>query len=157
MRALSKSFSIDYYSESEDRRYSGHFTVKKLTIGDLSKLGARKAQLCGGMNYDPDTGKGVDPGTAVLNEMIAHCEIALTDVPEWFRTDEISDVGVLNAVYEEVAAFEANFLRKPKAEGEGVVGSVEAPSSPEPTGEGRSLNSIEDVVDRKVPKISPLA
>ena len=157
MKEFTKSFTVDYFSEGEDKRYTGHFSVKKLTIGDLSRLGARKAQLCGGMNYDPDTGKGVDPGTAILNEMVAHCEIALTETPDWFDVDQLSDVGILNAVYEEVAAFEANFLRKPKAEGEGVVGGVEDTSSHEHTRERRPTNSIEDVVDRKIPKISPLA
>jgi hypothetical protein len=142
----------------DDRRYSGTFTVKKLTIGDLSKLGARKAQLCGGMNYDPDTGKGVDPGTAILNEMIAHCEIALIETPEWFDSDKLSDVGVLNAVYEEVAAFEANFLRrKPKTERERPTGSDEDSSGAQSAGEGGPTYPTEDVVDRKIPKISPLA
>ena len=158
MRLYEKSFNIDYFSDMEDKRYAGTFSVKKLTIGDLSKLGARKAQLCGGMNYDPDTGKGVDPGTAILNEMIAHCEIALTVVPEWFNVDALSDVGLLNAVYEEVAEFEANFLgRKSKTEGERPTPSNEDAGGTQSTGEGGPSYSIEDVVDRKIPKISPLS
>lgn len=157
MKDLQKSFSIDYYSEGEDQRYSGRFTVKKLTIGDLSRLGSRKAQLCGGLSYDPATSKGIDPSTAMLNEMIAHCEIALIDKPEWFDAEKIIDVGLLNTVYEEVASFEANFLVRPKAERQGTSGSSEVPSSVEHSGEGGTTHSLEDVVDRKIPKISPLA
>mgnify|MGYP003141036156 FL=1 len=157
MKGLEKSFSVDYYSEGEDQRYSGRFTVKKLTIGDLSRLGSRKAQLCGGLSYDPETSKGIDPATAMLNEMIAHCEIALIDKPEWFDTDKITDVGLLNAIYEEVADFEANFLARPKTKRQEPDRSVEVPSSPEPAREGGAPYSVEDVVDRKIPKISPLS
>jgi len=157
MKDLQKSFSIDYHSEGEDQRYTGRFTVKKLTIGDLSRLGSRKAQLCGGLSYDPSTSKGIDPSTAMLNEMIAHCEIALIEKPEWFDADKIIDVGLLNAVYEEVASFEANFLSRPKAQRQEPDRSVEVPSSPEHTGERGTTHSLEDVVDRKIPKISPLS
>ena len=157
MKDLEKSFSIDYYSEGEDKRYAGRFTVKKLTIGDLSRLGSRKAQLCGGLSYDPATSKGIDPSTAMLNEMIAHCEISLSKKPEWFDAEKIIDVGLLNAVYEEVADFEANFLKRPEVERQDDDRSGEVSSSPEPTREGGTTHSIEDVVDRKIPKISPLA
>lgn len=157
MKGLEKSFSIDHYCEGEERRYSGRFTVRKLTIGDLSRLGARKAQLCGGLSYDPATSKGIDPATAMLNEMIAHCEIALIDKPEWFDTDKITDVGLLNAVYEEVASFEANFLGRPKTERQEPDRRSEVPSSPEPAREGGAPYGVEDVVDRKIPKISPLS
>jgi len=156
MKDLQKSFSIDYHSEVEDMRYVGRFTVKKLTIGDLSRLGTRKAQLCGGLSYDPQTSKGIDPATSMLNEMIAHCEISLIEKPEWFDAERIVDVGLLQAVYEEVASFEANFLVRPKDEGQGSAGSVEVPSSAEPPREGGTSYSVADVVDRKIPKISPL-
>ena len=157
MKDLQKSFSIDHYSEGEDKRYAGRFTVKKLTIGDLSRLGSRKAQLCGGLSYDPTTSKGIDPSTAMLNEMIAHCEIALSDKPDWFDAEKIIDVGLLNAVYEEVADFEANFLNRPKAQRQDDDRGGEVSSSPEPARERGPTHSTEDVVDRKIPKISPLA
>jgi hypothetical protein len=93
----------------------------------------------------------------MLNEMIAHCEIALIDKPEWFDTDKITDVGLLNAVYEEVASFEANFLGRPKTERQEPDRRSEVPSSPEPAREGGAPYGVEDVVDRKIPKISPLS
>ena len=158
MRDLTKSFSIDYLSEEDDRRYMGTFTCKKLTIRDLSRLGLRKAELCGGHSYNPDTGKGVDPGTAFLNEMIAHCEIALVSKPEWFDPENLTDIGLLSEVYQEVADFEANFRGgKPKTDRSGTDSSVQNASGSQSTGTRGSTHSIEDVVDKKIPKISPLA
>ena len=149
MRDLTKSFSIDYLSEEDDRRYMGTFTCKKLTIRGLSQLGYRKAELCGGHSYNPETGKGIDPGTAFLNEMIAHCEI---------DPENMTDLGLLNEVYKEVADFEANFRGgKPETQRSGSDSSVQASSSVESSGGGRTTHSIEDVVDKKIPKISPLS
>ena len=158
MRDMTKSFSIDFTSSMTGERYMGTFTVKKLTIQDLSRLGHRKAQLCGGFSYDMEAGTGVDPATAMLNEMIAHCEIALISKPEWFDADKLTDLEVLNAVYEEVSSFEVNFLRnESKAEGKEASGSGEVSSRDESAGSGRPTHPTQDVVDKKIPKISPLA
>jgi len=158
MRDLTKSFSIDYFSEEDDRRYMGTFTCKKLTIRDLSRLGHRKAELCGGHSYNPESGMGVDPGTAYLNEMIAHCEIALLSKPEWFDPESMTDLGLLNEVYKEVTAFEVNFRGdKPATAGQASDGSGQASSSSEPSGSGGPTSSLEAVVDKKIPKISPLS
>ncbi len=160
MRDFTKSFSIDFTSTMDGQRYMGTFTVKKLTIGDLSRLGARKAQLCGGYTtgLGVEAGNSIDAGTAMLNEMIAHCEIALLSKPDWFDPEKLIDPSLLNSVYEEVAAFEANFLgTKSETSGEGSAVSSKVPSSDEPPGTGGRANSIADVVDKKIPKISPLA
>jgi|3_EtaG_2_1085321.scaffolds.fasta_scaffold00110_32 hypothetical protein len=158
MRDLTKSFSIDYQSEDSGDRYMGTFACKKLTIRDLSRLGHRKAELCGGHSYNPETGKGIDPGTAMLNEMIAHCEIALISKPEWFDPENMTDLEVLNLVYKEVAAFEVNFRGdEPQVEESPFNGGGKVTSSSESPGNGRSPHSIESVVDKKIPKISPLS
>ena len=158
MRDFTKSFSIDVVSEMDRQRYMGTFTVKKLTLGDLSRLGARKAQLCAGYTVGVDGGSNIDAGTSMLNEMIAHCEIALLSKPEWFDPEKLIDPALLNKVYEEVARFEANFLGdEPKTEGERPSGSREASSRNELEGSGGSTNSFADVVDKKIPKISPLS
>ena len=158
MRDMTKSFSVDVTSDMTGERYMGTFTVKKLTIHDLSRLGHRKAQLCGGFSYDPEGSKGIDPATAMLNEMIAHCEIALISKPEWFDADKLTDIDVLNAVYEEVSSFETNFLRaKSQTTGKDASRSSEVSSSDESEGSGRSTYPTQDVVDKKIPKISPLA
>jgi hypothetical protein len=158
MRDMTKSFSIDFTSSMTGERYMGTFTVKKLTIRDLSRLGHRKAQLCGGFSYDGDAGTGVDSATAMLNEMIAHCEIALISKPEWFDAEKLTDLEVLNRVYEEVSSFEVNFLRnEPQAEGKEAAGSSQVPSGDEFKGSGGPTHSTQDLVDKKIPKISPLA
>jgi len=158
MRDLTKSFSIDYHSEMDDRRYMGTFTCKRLTIRDLSRLGHRKAELCGGHSYNAETGKGVDPGTAFLNEMIAHCEISLVSKPEWFDPENMTDLSLLNEVYKEVTAFEVNFRGPESAtEGQASDGSEQASGSSEYSGSGRSNHTLEAVVDKKIPKISPLS
>jgi hypothetical protein len=158
MRDFTKSFSIDFQSKMDRQRYMGTFTVKKLTIGDLSRLGARKAQLSAGYTVGLEGGSNIDPGTAMLNEMIAHCEIALLSKPDWFDPEKIIDPGLLSAVYEEVAGFEANFLGdEPEAEGEGPGRSSEASGRDESEGTRGSVNSFAAVVDKKIPKISPLA
>lgn len=160
MRDFTKSFSIDFTSEMDGQRYMGTFTVKKLTIGDLSRLGARKAQLCGGYTtgLGVESGNSIDAGTAMLNEMIAHCEISLLSKPDWFDPEKLVDPNLLNKVYEEVASFEANFLgAKPQASGKRSADSGEVSSSDESSGGGGRPNSFENVVDKKIPKISPLA
>ena len=158
MRDLTKSFSIDHQSETDGRRYMGTFTCKKLTIRDLSRLGHRKAELCGGHSYNPETGKGIDPGTAYLNEMIAHCEIALVSKPDWFDADNLTDLELLTAVYKEVTSFEVNFLGDQSAiSGQNPNGSSETSSSAQPTGSGGPTHATQNVVDKKIPKISPLS
>lgn len=155
--SLTKTFQIDFNSEVDKKRYSGTFTSKKLTVGDLSKLGLRKAQLSGGFSYDEEKNRGVDPGTNILNEMIAHCEISLLQKPEWFVPEDLTDVILLQEVYQEVASFEANFhTGEQDSSGEEFVGSGEVSSGNKSQGSGRSDDAFEALVDKKVPKISQL-
>lgn len=158
MGDFNKTFQIDYSSDVDDRRYVGTFTTKKLTIGDLSKLGLRKAQLCGGHSYDEMSGKGVDPATAMLNEMVAHCDISLLQKPEWFVPEDLTDVSLLRKVYEEVASFEANFHNRSKRSSDGEESSrvSEDEGGDEHQRIGGSPDSFEDLVDKKVPKITPI-
>lgn len=155
--SLTKTFQIDYQSDIDNKRYSGTFTCKKLTVGDLSKLGLRKAQLSGGYSYDEESGRGVDTSTNLLNEMIAHCDISLIQKPEWFVAEDLTDVTLLQEVYQEVASFEANFHSKqPNSSGEEFVGSGEVSSGNQSQGSGGPDDSFEALVDKKVPKISQL-
>ena len=91
--------------------YQGGFTVKKLSIRDLSAMGVRKAQLNGGLHYDPEApGQGLDPATNELNALLAHLEFAVLDAPDWWDLEELADMRVVNEVYREVLDFEATFL-----------------------------------------------
>jgi hypothetical protein len=155
---LTKSFSINFHSKIMKEGFSGTFTTKKLTVGDLSKIGLRKAQLSGGYVYDELQGRGVDPTTNILNEMIAHCEVSIIQSPEWFEASEISDLELLRTVYEEVASFEADFHRPEQThEEQKPVGSSEDSSSVEYSGGGGPVSTLENLVDKKVPKIEKFA
>lgn len=157
MNTLNKTFSIDFYSKIDDRNYRGTFTTRKLTVGDLSKIGLLKAQMAGGFLYDEAQGRGVDPTTNLLNEMIAHCEVSLVQSPEWFDPSNLTDLDLMRAVYEEVAAFESNFHRPQQtAEGEGSGSSSEDTGSTEHQGKGRSASSFTNLVDQEIPKIEKL-
>ena len=157
MNNLTKTFHIDVVSTVDSHRYQGSFTTKKLTMGDLSKMGMLKARMAGGFNHDPSTGQGLDAATNLLNEMIVHCNVALVQKPDWFDPENMSDVSVLQKVYEEVASFEANFHAKPsESRREEPSGGSEDSGSIELEGSRRSDGAHQDLVDKKVPKISQL-
>jgi hypothetical protein len=108
--SLTHTFNIDFYSEASERRYAGSFTTKKLSIRDMTIVGVRKVQLCGGMSYNPaKPGQGIDFATFQINGMIAHLEIALVESPKWFNMDELTDIEIMSKVFEEVISFENNF------------------------------------------------
>ena len=155
MKSRMKTFSFDYYSEIEDRHYTGNFTTKKLTIGDISRMGVIKAQLCGGLVYDPATGKGVETHISNINEMISHCQVALVNHPDWWTPEDFIDAEILTLVWREVVTFENSF-RGRRSEGSDNGSGVQEKSQTEYQGEGRSARSVEDLVDKKVPKITQL-
>lgn len=108
--SLTHTFNVDFYSETGQRRYAGTFTTKKLTIMDMTNMAVRKAQLCGGLHFDPaNPGRGLDATTYQINGMLAHIEIALQDYPKWWNLDELTDLEVMSTVYKEVISFENNF------------------------------------------------
>ncbi len=110
---LLHTFEVDFSSNIDDRRYQGTFTSKKLSIRDLAALGVRKAQLSGGLHYDgAHPGHGVDEQTDEFNNMIAHLELAITQAPDWWNLDDISDLELLAAVYGQVVEFENSFFRR---------------------------------------------
>lgn len=103
------SFSVDI--KTPYKRYEGPFTCKKLSIRETASVGVRKAQLTGGYHYDADNpGSGIDYATDELNAIIAHLELAIIDAPTWWDLDEIADIRVVRAVYQEVLSFEMSFL-----------------------------------------------
>ena len=84
---------------------------------DRSKVGVRRSQLSSGMycvrtEDGIPTGQGLDEDTDFTNTAIAHLEVSLEQKPIWWDLDEISDVGLLRKVYEEVMDFEWSFFRR---------------------------------------------
>jgi hypothetical protein len=109
---LQKTFDIDYRSEMDGEAYVGQFTVKKLSIRDLGRLGTRRSQLNGGMYYDEENpGVGIDEQTHMTNNMIAHLEISVIQAPTWWDLEEIYDIGLLSEVFKHIAEFENSFFR----------------------------------------------
>ena len=107
------TFNITHDSVVDGTKYHGSFTVKKLSIRDLSALGVRKAQLNGGLHFDMENpGRGVDETTDQINNMMAHLEIALVNTPPWWNLDDITDMDLLASVYQEVISFENSFLER---------------------------------------------
>ena len=148
-----KTFHIDYYSEMEEKNYIGTFTVRKLTIGDLSQLGLLKAKMADGFSYNENSGRGIDDTTNAINEMIAHFEIALIQKPDWFDPQDLIDIGLLREVYTEVASFEADFLNRP-LRGDRSSGVSASTSEEERGGGGGPDVPPEDLVDKKIPTIT---
>lgn len=106
-------FSIDYQSDQDETRYIGKFTIKKLSIRDIAAMGVRKAQLNGGMHYDPaHPGRGIDQATDENNAMIAHLELSIKEAPAWWNLDQITDTGLIVTVFQEVMTFEQTFLSR---------------------------------------------
>lgn len=148
--SLLHTFSVDV--PSERRRYAGTFTTKKLSIRDLSQVGVRKVQLNGGMHYDKDTpGQGIDAPTDELNSMVAHMELALTAVPDWWNLDDITDPAVLTAVYSEVISFENTFLGRGKASGGAGSGVSSQEDSASAQEQANPAGSNQSVVVGQVP------
>lgn len=145
-------FSIDHFSEVDEVRYQGTFTCKKLSIADLGAVGVRKAQLNGGMYYDPQRpGHGVDYMTDDYNAMIAECEVAITVAPKWWNLSSISDSEVLQKVFQEVNDFQNSFLNR-RREGNEANGRLDGDEELSSGYSEKSNNagSTRAVVDQKV-------
>lgn len=112
-------FQITHKSDIDDKTYQGTFSSRKLSVRDMTQLNVKKAQLNGGLYYDPDNpGVGIDSGTDNFNHMIAHLELAVVDRPDWWNLDEIGDMELIGKVYKEVAEFENSFLNRGKRDEE---------------------------------------
>ncbi len=141
------TFNIDYKSDVDDTRYTGAFTVKRLGIADLASLGVRKAQLNGGYYHDvKNPGRGVDSDTDEMNAILAHLDVCLVKIPDWWDMSNVSDIGLLYAVYQEVMAFESSF-RGRGSNGPTVSGEETSEETREGTGQPPA---VREVVDAKV-------
>lgn len=89
------------YKADDGLVYSGDFTFKRLTIGDVSKVGAEIARLAGGQTVSEE----VD----FINTMLAHFSAGIVKAPEWWRPAELYDIGILHAVFKEFMEFERSF------------------------------------------------
>ncbi len=112
-----RDFTLDFVDE-RGRRWAGDFKVKVLTIKDTIQLGLIKARLAGGVPI-----AHLDPDTALTLEVLAHLSVAIVARPPWAKDlMGLYDTGVVSALYEEVAKYEARFRRPVVKEAGGVDG-----------------------------------
>jgi hypothetical protein len=100
--SYTKSFIVEDQDPVTGKKQVGTFTVKRITIGDLSTYGMLKARMAGGQ-------VNLDPVPAWINEQIALCQVALTETPKWWNPAELFDDELLNEVYNHVRQFQDSF------------------------------------------------
>jgi hypothetical protein len=119
------TFNFQYKDQDTGQLLEGQFTTKRLTVNDKAQLGVRASQRCGGMhcvrdsNTGEPTGQGITADTEYTNTMLAHLELALVQKPVWFDFNNISDLRLVQEVYERVVDHELRL----KSGGGGVTGS----------------------------------
>ena len=106
---------IEVRSEQEGRVYNGHFTFRRLNLGQIAQMGVEVARLNGGMT--------VDDSTDFLNTMIATFRFAVTKAPEWWKPEEMFDNIVVAHVYNKYLEFESSFRRAVSTPPEGLAKS----------------------------------
>jgi len=149
-------FNIEFFSEEDQKTYSGTFTCKKASIMDYNRIQRRKSELNGGMYCVRDeegnpTGHGIDTETEFLSFMIATLEIQLENSPIWFNLNEITDRDIVYKVFEEVMEFENSFRNRTRraAKEAGTVSSGQG-SSTEKHQEAAVANNPTKVVGKEV-------
>ena len=145
-----RTFQFRYESALDNQVYEGTFTCRKLSIKDLAQMGVRKVQLNGGYHYDDkNPGCGIEEHIDGMNAMISHLEIALVQVPYWFKLEEIFDPQLMTEVYMKVVEFENSFFRRPGGQVQPGYGGQNASG---PAGQGSSsAGSVTAVGGGKVP------
>ena len=97
-------FDLDY-TDQRGYHWTGHFKSHILNIKERAAVGLTRSRLTANT-----PAQVVDAATLNLLEMQAHLAVALDDAPEWAADlGELYDVGVVAAIYREVASHEARF------------------------------------------------
>lgn len=89
------TFSIDMTVPSGET-YKGTFTVHRPTIGERVRIGILEAQKLAGLN-------NVDVVTQGIVHMLATLEVVIDKAPVWWKPEELRDLEVLQAVWQEYA------------------------------------------------------
>jgi len=144
-------FTISHESGIDGERYEGSFTIHKITLGDMSKIGTLTTQLCGGYTLN-EGGQGIDISTYNLNYMIALTEVVVDSAPEWFVPRSLIDTALLQAVVSKITDFENSFRRK-QTSGERVNSSSAEGSSESGTREAPANEDSGKMVEQEVPTI----
>lgn len=100
-----RTFIMELTEEDGTHRV-GEFTVKRLNLGELGRVGVMRAQLNSSVAEE-----AISVVTHNLHEWIAYCTYAVVKAPEWFKPTEMFDATALSRVYQEARAFNASFRK----------------------------------------------
>lgn len=104
----SHTFTLDLIGRITKRRYLGEFVCKIPTLKDQALIDKHRAFL------DGEFPIYLKPGIKKLHEQIAYLRFVLTDIPKFWRESDLGydlrDDNIVEAVYDEVIAFENKWL-----------------------------------------------
>lgn len=95
-----KTFAIEERGD-DGKMYAGDFTIKRLSIGNLGRVGTEIARLNGGNT--------VDQTTDYINTAIAHFKFAIVKAPDWFDVDKLYEPKVIKKVFDTILEHERSF------------------------------------------------
>lgn len=99
-----KTFQLTY-TDQRGFHWGGTFTNHILTIKERTIVGLTRSRMSGGLPPEQ-----LDETTLSLLEMQAHLAVSLDLAPEWASDlTKFRDIGLLAAIYGEVASHEAQF------------------------------------------------
>ena len=108
------SFDVEF-KDKRGKVWKGRFTNKILNIKEQRQRGVVAARLAADTSWD-----SLDPMTRGLLQMLAHLQISLVRRPKWaMDLQELQDLHLLNAIYEEVQGHESYYFRLDANTGEG--------------------------------------
>jgi hypothetical protein len=109
-------FQIDLVGRVTKRRFLGEFKCKIPTIKDQALISKHETNLNG------ENPIFLDAGIKRIHKMIAYLRFTLIDTPLFWRNADLGydlrDDNVIEAVYDEVMAFENEWLKKVWGEGD---------------------------------------
>ncbi len=109
-----KVINVEVFDDELQERFSGQFTVKRLSIKDTNMIGTLRTQLNGNMHVG-ENGMGVDEATNGYNHMLATLQVALVTVPQGFSLEELYSLTYAAAIFKEVTMFNDSFRRGRKS------------------------------------------
>ena len=101
--SFTKTFFFEYKSE-DGTRLAGQFTCQRPNLGALGQLGVIKARLNGG--------EKIHASLDFLHEMLAYCQVTLTETPDWWQPADFYDADILRSVYDHVRSWEDSFRKR---------------------------------------------
>ena len=110
MPETTHEFMIDLVGRITKRHFKGEFACKIPTIKDQAMIAKHQAMLNG------EYPVYLDGGIQKIHRMIAYLRYTITDSPMFWRNNDLGydlrDDNIIEAVYDEVIAFENMWLEK---------------------------------------------